>query len=198
MSRAQNRPKDRHIQDRLNVLSWASPLVAVALLAFLFTSSIGQTQGRSSKARAIEQPLICNISAFYSIDANAQVSDALQIEGRGLATCKNEQGFSTESPISVVISARALGSLTNAGELSLSGNSSSFVIGRELSQMQDRYELKPFASDFNDKSSPTLLFVGQEHQVIIEMHFTSATQAVRKLEIVSMAIHFDETAPTLD
>ena len=200
--------------ERLSIISWASPFVAFALLAFLFTSSIGRTQDQttnltdpraksflgsagSHRAQSTQQ-LICTISSFYSIDANEQISDVIRIEGRGLATCKNDQGFSTDVPVSSVITARILGNWSNAGELSFSGNSSSFVIPREIAQMQDTFDIKPFASDLNDKSSPTIFFQGQRHDLMIEMRFSSSTQALQKIEMISMSIHFDETAPTLD
>lgn len=194
---------------RLNVLSWLSPFVAIALVAFLFTSSIGQGQAprfSDTKAKSFvdsagsktSHELICTISAFFSIDANEQVADTIRIEGRGLASCKNDQGFSTDVPVSAVVNARAMGNWANAGELSFSGNSSSFVIPREIGQLQDTYSIKPFASDLAEKATPTILFGGAQHDLMIEMKFSSTTQAFEKIEITSMSLHFDETAPTLD
>jgi hypothetical protein len=198
-------------QERWYVISWASPFVALLLLVLLLTSSIGQTQDQvpaltdaraksflgGTRSRATQQ-MICNVSAFYSIDANEQVSDVIRIEGRGLATCKNDQGFATDVPVSTSMTARAVGNWANAGELSFSANSSSFVVPRELAQMQDSYSIKPYASDLNDKFTPTVLFGGEQHGLIIEMKFSSATQAFQRISIQSMTIHFDESAPTLD
>ena len=183
-------------QQRLNVLSWTSPFFAITLIAFLFTSSIGQGQDPAKSKTSHE--LICTISAFFSIDANEQVADAIHIEGRGLASCKNDQGFSTDVPVSAIVNARAMGNWANAGELSFSGNSSSFVIPREIGQLQDTYAIKTFASDLSDKATPTILFGGAQHDLMIEMKFSSATQAFEKIEITSMSLHFDETAPTLE
>lgn len=178
-------------QGRLNIVGWLSPVVAFALLAFLFTSSIGRTQDQTPT-------LICTISSFYSVDANEQISDTIRIEGRGLAVCRNDQGFSTDIPVSSVITARAVGDWTNAGEISFSGNSSSFVVPRDIGQMQDTYDIKPFASDLADQSAPTILFGGRRHDLMIEMRFSSSTQAFQKIDITSMSLHFDESAPTLD
>jgi len=189
------------LNSRWNVLSWASPFVAISLMAFLFTSSIGQGQSPSmndsSRAKTSHE-MICTISAFFSIDSNEQIASSIRIEGRGLATCKNDQGFSTDVPVSAVVNAKAMGSWSNAGELSFSGNSASFVIPREIGQLQDTYSIKSFASDLNDKTSPTLLFEGAQHDLMIEMKLSSTTHAFEKIEITGMNLHFDEAAPTLD
>jgi hypothetical protein len=183
---------------RLNVLSWVSPFVALALIAFLFTSSIGRASLRTVTRGVTGQPLICTVSSFYSIDTNEQTPGSIRIEGRGLATCKNDQGVSNEIPVSSVITARAVGNWANAGELTFSANSASFAIPRDLTQMQDVYEIKRYASDLNDRSAPMALFSGTQQGLVIEMRFTSTTQALSKIELTSMALHFDESAPTLD
>lgn len=183
-------------QNRWTVLSWTSPFLALALIVFLFTSSIGQGQA-PLRGRASQQ-LICTISSFFSIDAGEQVSGVLEIEGRGLANCKNDQGFSTDVPISATLSARATRDLTNAGELSFSGNSSSFVVNREIGQLQDTFVVKPYVSDVNDKSTPTVVFEGAHHDLIMEMKFSSTTDAFQKIQVTNLALHFDENAPTLE
>jgi hypothetical protein len=181
---------------------FARPLglvIALAAAAFLLTASIGQGQSpRAAANGAVSQQLICTISAFFSVDSDEHLAGPLQIEGRGLASCKNDQGFRTDLPVSLLLQARAVGDWTNAGELSFSANSSSFVIPREIAQLQDSYRVKSFASDFSDPSSPTLLVEGTEHDLIMDVRLSSSTAALQRIEIAGFTLGFDETAPTLE
>jgi hypothetical protein len=197
------------------LLSWLTPFVATGLVAFLFTSSIGQGQSKAfSRARIksilnapngmtatpqIERQLmVCTISSFFSIDANEQVADTIHIEGRGLASCKSEQSETSEIPVFAVIDAKAVGRWANAGEISFSANSATFVIPRELAQIQDKYLVRALGSEVSDRTAPSLLVEGTQNGIVIEFRLSSSTEALRKLEITAMTLHFDENAPTLD
>ena len=177
------------------VLSWISPFLAFGVVAFLFTSSIGQ--GSPSRSARSASQLICTVSSFFSIDANEQAAGTIHVEGRGLASCKNEQGFVTETPVFADLDARVVGNWANAGELSFSANSSSFVIPQEIAQIQDSYTPKTFGQEL-DRPSPTVLFEGAQHNLMIDMKLTTSTDAFQKLEITSLKLRFDENAPTLD
>lgn len=152
------------------------------------------SRGSADATDQAESQMICTISTFFSIDANEQVSGTMHIDGRGLASCKNAQGFTTEVPVFADLTVRAVGNWANAGELSFSANSSAFVIPREIGQIQDKYVLKPLSGN----NSKTLLFEGSSHDLVIEEKLTTATDALQKIEITGMSLRFDESAPTLD
>ena len=210
------RLQDASTLKRWTILSWLSPVVAIALVGFLLTSSIGQTQtsaqaptftdnkvkslmgGRATANNRSTAQMICTVSSFFSIDSNEQVNGTIHIEGRGLASCKNDQGFTTEVPVFADLEAKAVGNWANAGELSFSANSSSFIIPREIGQIQDRYTVKTFASDLADKTNPTVLFQGAQHDLVIDMKLSSATDAFQKIEMTGLTLRFDENAPTLE
>lgn len=184
-----------------SVMSWLSPFAALGLMGFLFTSSIGQGQISSAfhRSRTVNPANLafkCTLISFFSFDANEEVSDLIHIEGRGLATCRNAQGVSTEIPVDGDLEAIVTAPLANSGDLSFSANSAAFVVPREIGQLQDRFTVKTVVRDLSGQ--PTVLLQGAQQGLVIEMKFVSSTQTFRKIEVRALTLHFDETAPTID
>lgn len=141
--------------------------------------------------------LTCQLSAFFSFDGSDNIGDILKTEGRGLLNCKNDQGFSTELPVFADLDAKVVATLANSGELSFSANSSAFVIPREVNQLQDHYDVRPFSWNDPASQTPALLFRGDKHDLVIEMKMNSSTQALNRIEITGLTLRFDDSAPTL-
>ncbi|RYZ69120.1 MAG: hypothetical protein EOP05_15310 [Proteobacteria bacterium] len=190
--------------DRWNLLSWTSPVVALGLFVLLFTASVGQGQSDPQARRILgsgiergSTNLICSMSTFFSFDSSDNVGDLIKSEGRGLVNCKNDQGFATEVPVYADLEARVVQTMRNTGELSFSGNSAAFVIPRELGQLQDEYEVRPFSWNDPASQNPNVLFRGLQHDLVIEMKLSSSTQALSRIEVTRITLRFDETAPDL-
>ncbi len=181
-----------------------APFAALSLLALVFTASVGRGQSDPAARRALgsrvergSTDLTCQLSSFFSFDGSDNVGATLRTEGRGLLTCKNDQGFTTELPVFADLEARVTQNIANSGELSFSANSSAFIIPREVSQLQDRYDVRPFSWNDPASSNPALLFRGDKHDLVIEMKLTSSTQALNRIEITRLNLRFDDSAPTL-
>lgn len=174
----------------LSCLGWSRPAPAQVFSDAKAKQLIGLPVSRASNAQ-----MICSVSSFFSVDSNEQVGDRIKVEGRGLATCKNDQGFTTEVPIKTEIDAKVVGSWANAGELSFSANSSSFILSREIGQLQDVYRVKLFASEI-EKSR--YFFEGTDHDVMMDVKLSSSTDALQKVQVQEMNIRIDENAPDLD
>lgn len=177
---------------------------SVFALGLAFSGSIALAQSDFAARRALgsqieraSSNLTCQMSAFFSFDDSDNVGSILKTEGRGLLSCKNDQGFLTEMPVYADLDARVVQSLANSGELSFSANSSAFVIPREVSQLQDEYAVRPFSWNDPTASTPSLLFRGDKHDLVIEMKLNSSTQALSRIEITKMNLRFDDSAPTL-
>jgi hypothetical protein len=189
----------------LNLLSWPSPVVAFGLFVLLFSASVGRgqadPQARRALGAAVERgttDLVCSMSTFFSFDGSDNIGDILRTEGRGLVNCRNDQGFSTEIPVYADLEARVVSAMSNKGELSFSGNSSAFVIPREVGQIQDRYEVRPFSWNDPAAQNPTVLFRGLRHDLVIEMKLSSSTQALQHIEVTALRLRIDDTAPDFE
>lgn len=180
---------------RWSVLSWLSPLVAVGLLAFLLTASIGHGQPSTEGHPA---QTVCTLSSFFSFDANDQIRDLIRIEGRGLANCRSEAGLKTEIPIHAEMEAIVIAPLANTGELSFSANSSPFVVSRDDGPLQDRFDVRNFGTESTDRLSPTVLMQGAYQNLPLQLKLSSTTGAFRKIEIRFLTLRFDDTAPTIE
>lgn len=198
--------KKSRLKSFLDPAVW-SPLVAFSLLAFLFAASpgVGQIRAESSPSPTMELPdrapsqLMCSISAFFSFDQDDIAGVEGSIEGRGLATCTNDQGFQTELPVAAVVDASVAKDLTNAGEVAFSANTSLFVVPRDVHQIEDQYEIRHFSWTANQPSNePLVVFRGTRHDLVIETKFASQTGGLDKIEIKSIRFRFDDAAPTLE
>lgn len=181
----------------------------ITLATVVMTSTTALTQGLKTTVRdpAARRALplqtrttidgaqmICTLSLFFSFDGTDKVGPQLAAEGRGLATCENDQGFTTELPVHAALKAEPLGEFVNTGELSFSANSSAFVVPRELNQIQDFYKIRTYASNYGPTN--TVVFRGGSHDLVIEMKLSTATQAFQKVKLNSLSLSFDENAPS--
>ncbi len=175
--------------NRWSLLSWISPLIALGLVAFLITSSVGH-------AATTQQ--ICTLSSFFSFDSDTQATATIHIEGRGLATCRSDQGVVADIPVFADLEATVIAPLANSGELTFSSNSSAFVVPRELAQLQDRFTVRTYGFQSTHPDSPTMIFHGSQNDLVIQMKLTSSTQAFQKVSVKAITLRFDESAPTLE
>ena len=141
--------------------------------------------------------LICSMSIFFSFDSDEVISDHAHVEGRGLTSCKSEQGFSIDTPIYADLEIKLSGPVA-PGETTFSANSEKFVIPREIAQIDDRFEARKFSWTDHSKMQPTILFRGLRHDLAVEMKLSSTTTRLEKISFDSMRVRFDESAPDLE
>lgn len=179
------------------LISWTAPFVALLCLVFLVFSSV--SHGRELKSsRSTRGQMICTVSSFFSFDANDRVKDTVLVEGRGLANCRNDQGYTLEFPVATTFEAVVTGSMVNAGELSFSANTAPFVVSRELSQLQDRFEIRSYSQTASTAGATVILLRGTHHDLAMQMKLTTTTGAFENIQLRSLSVRFDENAPTLD
>ncbi|MES2855483.1 MAG: hypothetical protein V4692_06460 [Bdellovibrionota bacterium] len=168
-------------------------LILTALLPLFAATSQGQSL--SSERSNDRQPsqLVCSLSMFFSFDADDVVGNVVHIEGRGLTTCKNDQGFSTEAPVFADLDAKIDGQLI-PGETAFSANASTFVIPREIGQIADVYETRSFSWNEN-KAEPVAVLRGRKHDLVLELKLNSVTSTIELLNVEGVRIRFDDTAP---
>jgi hypothetical protein len=162
--------------------------------------------GAASRSRNSTQ-LVCNISAFFSSDLTdrlvkpATKATPTRLEGRGLLTCQNDLGFTTEYGVIANLSVElpvSSGEKLTTNEFTLSGDTPPFVIPREISQLQDTYSVRSvLPSARGPASKPVALFRGRMHNLVIEMNFTSREHDLTNLRVLSLHLRFDESAPDL-
>jgi hypothetical protein len=144
----------------------------------------------------------CSLSAFMSVDSDEVVGTHAHFDGRGLVTCNNDHGFATEVPVLAEIDAEVPKSLLGHGELAISANSSTFVVSREINQLQDIYNARlaqsaAAISTADGADQPTLLLRGQRHDLVIEVKLKSATSQLSGLKVSRVQLRLDEGAPDL-
>lgn len=182
---------------------FASLLSLLAGLFFFVSAGNGQLPSFSMRAMAVQSPqtdrvsqLVCSVSAFFTMIPGDQVLPETTLDGRGLLSCSNDQGFSTELPVLIDFVAELPKSLQNGEEISFSGNSSTFVIPRDITQFEDIYEARAY-SWAHQGDEPVLLLRGKNHDLVIELRLTSKTHALRDLKVTGFDLKLDESAPDL-
>lgn len=158
-----------------------------------------RSQAGSLSTLRSQSSLMCTISAFFSTQPENRMGLASRIDGRGLLSCRNDQGFQTEAPVQLDLEAAWPSDLQSGGEIAFSGNTSVFVVPREISQIQDHYTVREFERDAKPSSSvPAVLFKGRRHDVVIEMRLTSQTARLNDVRVKALGLRFDESAPDLN
>lgn len=139
--------------------------------------------------------LTCQMTAFMTADREAAPDKPLKFVGRGLLTCRNERGFTSELPVHIDLVADTDNSAVPAGEIALSGTSLPFVVPREVTQLQDSYQ--PQISNSGDDNSLKTLLRGRRHDLLIEINFSSHLTPIKGLSIISMELRLNEKTPRL-
>jgi hypothetical protein len=178
-------------------------------LGFLGMLHIAAQSGAQSDVQSIdtlgstkETALICTLSAFFSTDLSPHLhskskNERLRLEGRGLISCKNDQGFSTELPVLADLEAKFPEPPALESEFSFSGNSSPFVVSGDINKVHDRYHAQSRSWLKKNPTTPALLFRGMRHDLVMEMTLTSPLPGLSRLEVTGMRLHFDDSAPDL-
>lgn len=181
---------------------WPSLLLALCL--FVFFTSIGRGQLPSTvdiserrDTERINTELICSLSAFFSVDPSTLVDRRARLDGRGLMRCSNDQGFTTEQPILIDLEAELPAEYQREGEISVSGNSSAFVVPREISQLEDSYQVRLHSWNESESNPPHVILRGLTHDLVIEMRFTSPNREDRSIKVRDLSLRFDDSAPDL-
>lgn len=155
----------------------------------------------ASKATASRtSQFVCTLSAFFSVDSEEIIKGRVTTDGRGLAICRNDQGFTTELPVLADFEATLPESLLrNQVELGISLNTSPFVISRDVNQLQDSYTVRrpPVLGSGDDADDTTVLVRGSKHDLFIELKLTSPTARVSGVKLTGLRLRVDETAPDL-
>lgn len=158
--------------------------------------SVGGQADRRGDRRS--SALVCELSAFFSVEPEDRLGQTASLDGRGLMSCQTQQGFTSETPVMIDLTAEIPRGLPTTGEITFSANSTAFVIPRDVSQAQDTYTLRSLARMPASLEAPsTLLFRGDKNDLAIELDLTSTTPGLESLNIKAMRLHFDESAPDL-
>jgi len=141
----------------------------------------------------------CKLSLFFSMERNERAALVPEAEGRGLVSCKNIEGFQTDYPLLAEMKIQRTPELqatlaqASENEFTISMNSSSFSITRELTDIQDKYEPKTISSSTQND----LLLLGEHTQVAINLSIASRNRPLRELVVKSLNLHFDNEAPEI-
>ena len=186
-------------ESRETTLNQKITRTAVGLTGLFFAQAIAFAPAGAEMRQPRTSDLVCSLSAFFSTDPADRFATHVRLDGRGLVSCRNDQGFSSEFPVVVDVEADVPeGLLKKPGEVSFSGNTAPFVVPREAGQLQDEYEIRPYGwNQKMDPTSPEVLFRGRRHDLVIQMKLTSQTSALAGLNVTKLRLHFDETAPDL-
>jgi hypothetical protein len=167
-----------------------------------------QEQRTSAPERATQTRrstnLVCSMNAFFSVDASDHALKKMgkialeHIDGRGLLTCQNDQGFTTEYGIVADMDVEFQSGKTSS--FAISAETQPFVIPREVSQIHDVYSIRNALTESANPlrlpaSKPVILFRGREHDLLFEMNFTSRNQDLSTFKVNRLSLRFDDSAP---
>jgi hypothetical protein len=192
------------------VLLYISDIAVLALITFLSSISWGsQTLSAVTQGEARSQ-MVCSLSSFFSLTSEDALSKNQErgprtLDGRGILSCHSDQGFASEIPVRLTLTAEIPPSLAKQPEIAISGNTSNFVVTQEASQMEDNYivrdGLRSPSSLSTTSPAEVILFRGERHGVTIEMKLTSqkaiSGAALSDLKVSGLKVRFDDEAPDI-
>ena len=198
-------------------MKYALTALIFSLLAFAQPSQaeieyrIGKRIQNASFSEKRTSELVCSMSLFFSVDPDDRLlhnGGTTKLDGRGLMSCKNDQGFTSELPILADLEADLPKSLkavnavegddTVTTEVSFSANSSPFVIQREVSQIYDVYNVRTFSWDKAPVGGEVALtFRGNRNDLVVGMKIASRSSNLTGMKIKSLRLSFDDQAPDL-
>lgn len=176
---------------------------------------IGKRIQNASFSEKRSSELVCTMSLFFSVDPDERLlsghtaaNASTKLDGRGLMSCKNDQGFTSELPILADLEADLPSSLrvvntingedTVPTEVSFSANSSPFVIQREVNQIYDVYSVRTFSWDKAPANGEAALtFRGNRNDLVIGVKIASRSSNLNGLKVKSLRLSFDDQAPDL-
>jgi hypothetical protein len=165
---------------------------ALIVLTTLLLGSLAQASPLTVERRT--QQMSCTLSIFFSVQPENRMRITSHLDGRGLLTCNSGQGFSTEVPVMADLEATLPSDFKMISEIAVSGNSTVFTIPREISQIQDVYTVRDIS---NRADSAPVLFRGKRNDIIMELKLSSQNSHAQSIQVKSMVVRFDETAPVL-
>jgi hypothetical protein len=189
--------------------------LVVSLAAFSAQAQLEYRIGKRIQNAAFSDSrsseLVCSMSLFFSVDPDDRLLPSggpTKLDGRGLMSCKNELGFTSELPILAELEAdlpKALRKVTTVNgedsvpsEVSFSANSSSFVIPREVNQIYDIYNVRSFSWDKSPSAGElALTFRGTRNDLVIGMKINSRSSNLSELKVKTIRLSFDDQAPDL-
>lgn len=140
--------------------------------------------------RGERSQLVCTLSSFLSFDPVARIAPLKSLNGRGLLSCRNENGFKTEYPVLADLN---IDMQVPASATFYSLDSRPFVVPREIGQIQDVYKSR----SSGEKIEKEPLLHGRANELVISLKVTSHQASEAPLHITSLRLRFDESAPDL-
>ncbi len=171
--------------------------VALVLCSFAFAIlAIASSNSEAQSPNTRTLPLVCTISGLFSFDGATVVNRSVIAEGRGLLSCRNDNGFATDYAIHGQLKMYVPEAVRDKGDIVISAESRAFVIPREIGQIQDFYHvrLSPHALTANS-FEPNLLFRGSRQDLAIEMKLTLHDPIMSEFDFRGLDLRFDDTAP---
>ena len=153
----------------------------------------GQTRLMNERRTA---SLLCQISAFFSVDEGDATTPHTVLEGKGLMNCHNDQGFTVEMPVTADLSVEFPHGFQQNGEFALSANSAEFVVSRDISQAQDKFAVRKLSRvPAVLTSNHRVVFRGERHDLVIEINLNSPQHSLQGVKVTGLVLHFDDSAP---
>lgn len=178
--------------------SFIAVIIIILLGLFVPLLAPGRSNEKSSdKSHQSSTRLVCSMSAFFSVESGDAVVPVSDLDGRGLISCTTDQGFSTEYPVLFDLKAELPPGVLKNGEITFSGNSSSFVVPRDIGQIEDSYRIRVLDLEQRLNKPMTLVLRGKKHDLVIEMKFTSQIANQAPIKVRTLSLHFDDSAPDL-
>jgi hypothetical protein len=172
-------------------------LVIFAALVCLFVGRPAFGQPLIQGARA--STWVCEMNVDFPMNESDRNEKYSKINGRGIVSCHNDEGFSTEVPVVAELHWRL--NSTNpslSSEPAVRVKTKPFVIGRDPDQIYDQYlvHMNNGPSAAQDGQS-TLLLKGRKNQLIMALTFAGSAEQLKALQVSDMQLSFDDHAPVL-
>lgn len=139
----------------------------------------------------------CSLSAYVVGDAAQQLRTKVDLDGRGLVTCRNVSGFDLDIPVTARLALQRVSPLVPPDQLRLTVTSGPFIVAGDINHLYDNFVRRTELRRASLSSELEITLIGQEDGVLMPAKIPLPPELAVGTSIESLALDFDSSAPAL-
>ncbi len=139
----------------------------------------------------------CGLSAYVVGDPAQQLRTKVNLDGRGLVTCRNVSGFDLDIPVTARLVLQRASPLVPPDQLRLTVTSGPFIVAGDINHLYDNFVRRTELRRASLSPELEITLIGQEDGVLMPAKVPLPPELAIGASIDSLAIDFDSSAPAL-
>ncbi len=173
-----------------------------ALLVAFFASLWALTSSSESRTAL----WTCELDAFVVSDASQKIKRRPELDGRGLVSCRNVNGFDLRLPVEAKVKVSRGSPAIPPEQMKLTIDSVPFVVGRDLDQLYDFYTRQTELGNGGAATAGTvagfvsgITLVGERAGLLLPVRVALPPESAGAgLHVEDLRLDFDSSAPDIN